>query len=67
MKRTLTAVYWSHELRDVTTVTQEFEGTNEEIADGYFNCTGDFLSELREGNTVLYEKALPEWCECDYC
>ena len=56
MKTKYTATYWSHELADVQVITQEFEGTPEEIADSYFNIMGDVLGELvdEEGN-VVYE------------
>lgn len=56
MGKIYTATYWSHELVDVQDVTQEFEGTPEEIADSYFNITGDVLGLLVDENgTVVYD------------
>ena len=64
MSKRYTATYWSHELADIQTITQEFEGTIEEIADSYFQIMGDILGLLvdEEGNTV-YEnmKAVREY------
>ena len=40
------ATYYSHETCDVEIITQEFEGTPEEIADSYFRITGDHLGLL---------------------
>ena len=67
MKKVYTATYWSHELADVQTVKQEFEGDSiEQIADSYFQIMGDVLGLLEdEDGNVVYDnmKAVREYEE----
>ena len=60
------ATYFSHELASETSVTQEFEGTPEQIAENYFRVYGDTLGllETPEGE-VVYDnmKAVDEEVE----
>ena len=63
-----TAEFYSHETTGFETVTQEFEGSPEFIADNYFTIYGDTLGRLTdESGTVVYdnmdqaEAAMNEW------
>lgn len=51
------AEYYSHETREIETITQEFEGDSyEEIAADYFDIYGDTLGRLTdESGNVVYD------------